>query len=94
MQHHLFQTAGVRQLAAILRQDMREGQIKPFTTFMRDQNGDVRNDGTRLYSAEELMRMDWLLDSVCGSIPTQSELLPMSRETTRLLSLDPEKQKD
>ena len=86
--------SGVRQLAAILRQDMREGQIKPFTTFMRDQNGDVRNDGTRLYSAEELMRMDWLLDSVCGSIPTQSELLPMSRETTRLLSLDPEKQKD
>ncbi|MBQ9407963.1 MAG: BMP family ABC transporter substrate-binding protein [Clostridia bacterium] len=85
--------AGVRQLAAILRQDMREGQLKPFTTFMRDQDGNVRNDGKRLFSAEELMRMNWLLDSVSGRIPTEEELLPMSRETTRLLSLNPEEQK-
>ena len=85
--------AGVKQLAAILRQDMREGQLKPFTTFMQDQNGIVRNDGTRLFSAEELMRMDWLLDSIAGRIPAESELLPMSRETTRLLSLNPEEQK-
>lgn len=85
--------AGVRQLASILRQDMREGQLKPFTTFMRDQDGNVRNDGKRLFSAEELMRMNWLLDSVSGRIPTEDELLPMSRETTRLLSLNPEEQK-
>ncbi len=85
--------ARVKQLAAILRQDMREGQLKPFMTFMRDRSGNIRNDGTHLYSAEELMHMDWLLDSVSGSIPTESELLPMSRETARLLSLNPEEQK-
>ena len=85
--------AGVKQLASILRQDIREGQLKPFTAFMRDQNGNVRNDGTHLFSAEELMRMNWLLDGISGSIPTEDELLPMSRETTRLLSLNPEEQK-
>ena len=84
---------GVKQLASILRQDMKDGELDPFLTFMRDQDGNVRNDGTRLFSAEELMRMDWLLEGVSGSIPKESELLPMSRETTRLLSLDPEEQK-
>ena len=39
------------------------------------------------------MRMDWLIDSVHGNIPTADELLPMSQETTRLLSLNPEEQK-
>ena len=84
---------GVKQLASILRQDMKDGQIKPFTCFMRDQAGNVRNDGKRLFTAEELMRMDWLIDSVHGNIPTADELLPMSQETTRLLSLNPEEQK-
>ena len=84
---------GVKQLASILRQDMKDGSLKPFRAPMVDTEGNVRNDGTQLFSVEDIMRMDWLLDSVNGRIPKESELLPMSRETTRLLSLDYDEQK-
>ncbi len=84
---------GVKQLARILKQDMSDGTLKPFDTFIKDQQGNVRNDGTQLFTFEEIMRMDWLMDSVSGHIPAESELLSMSRETTRLLSLDPDEQK-
>ena len=33
------------------------------------------------------MRMNWLCDNVIGRIPPVEELLPMSRETTKLLAL-------
>ena len=38
-------------------------------------------------SPAALMRMDWLCDNVNGSIPAFEELLPASREITRLLGL-------
>jgi hypothetical protein len=34
------------------------------------------------------MRMNWFLDSVIGRIPTVDELMPMARETTKLLGVD------
>ena len=31
--------------------------------------------------------MDWLVDNVCGSIPSFDELLPMSRDMVRELGI-------
>lgn len=85
---------GVRQLADILRGGVARGHIDPFHCRMVDQDGVVRNEGGAFLSPEELMNMDWLLNSVDGSIPEYDEVLPISRSTVRALGLHREKTQD
>ena len=81
---------GVRQLAGILKEGIIRGSIQPFAGRMTDQEGVVRSEENTLFSPEDLMQMNFLCDNVVGHIPTVSELLPMARETTRLLALPEE----
>ncbi len=88
---------GVRGLGEILKRELAAGTLHPFRIPIRDQNGLVRNDGSRDLSPEEIMGMDWLCENVEGEIPPFEDLLPASREMTRLLgvyrdSLPPEKE--
>ena len=88
---------GVRGLGEILKRELAAGTLHPFQIPIRDQNGLVRNDGSRDLSPEEIMGMDWLCENVEGEIPPFEDLLPASREMTRLLgvyrdSLPPEKE--
>ena len=78
---------GVRQLADILISGVSRGRIDPFHCRMIDQEGTIRNEGGAHPSPEEIMSMDWLLNSVDGSIPSYDELLPISRDLVRLLGL-------
>ena len=78
---------GVRFLAATLRDALIAGKLDPFRRQIRDQDGVLRNDGTRAFSAEELLHMDWLCENVEGRIPSYEEILPMSRETVRTLGI-------
>ena len=78
---------GVRQLADILRGGVARGHIDPFHCRLVDQSGTIRNEGGAYLSPEELMSMDWLLNSVDGRIPEFDELLPISRDTVRALGL-------
>ena len=78
---------GVARLAEILQRGVERGWLEPFHCPMTDQSGAVRSDGSRWLSPEEILGMDWLLDSVDGRIPSFDELLPMSRNTVRLLGL-------
>lgn len=80
--------AGVKQLADILKNDLKNGAIQVFRCVMKDQEGRVRNDGEKWMNPEDIMRMNWFLDSVIGRIPTVDELMPMARETTKLLGVD------
>ena len=89
--------AGVRGLGEILRRGFAAGSIQPFKIEMRDQAGALRADGSAVMSPEQIMKMDWLCDNVDGEIPSFEKLLPMSRDTVRLLgvyreSLPPEKE--
>ncbi|MBR6029795.1 MAG: BMP family ABC transporter substrate-binding protein [Clostridia bacterium] len=79
--------AGVAQLADILKRGLADGSLQPFHCPMRDQQGRVRSEGDRWLSPQEIMHMNWLMERVIGRIPTADEVLPMSRETTRLLAL-------
>ena len=85
--------AGVAQLADILRENLLLGHIHLFHCRMQDQQGLVRNDGEAWLTPEEIMHMNWLMDNVVGTIPTLEEVMPMARETTRLLSLEGEGKK-
>lgn len=79
---------GLRTLAEILHDGMRAGAISPFRRRIVAQDGTVKNnDYTTTFTTEELIHMDWLVDNVCGSIPSFDELLPMSRNMVRELGI-------
>ena len=82
---------GIRALAEILRQGVRNGSIRPFQRFIRDQAGNIINDGFRDLSMEEILKMDWLCDRVNGRLPAFEELLPVARATVRRLGVAREK---
>ena len=75
---------GVPMLAQILRRELQSGQLDPFARRIVSQDGTVRNDGSRVFSAGEILRMDWLCDCVRGHIPTYEEILPIARRMVRL----------
>lgn len=75
---------GVRQLAEILRKGIIDGSIDPFRRPIRSQDGQIRNDGEKWFSPEEILHMDWLCDYVDGEIPTYEQLLPVARPLVRL----------
>ncbi len=88
---------GVRQMANLLRKGMEESTIDPFLRKIVAQDGTVKNDGTRRYTPEQLLHMNWLCENVIGSIPPFEEILPVSRNMVRELgiyrdSIPPEKE--
>ena len=79
--------AGVRQLGEMLQQSVTNGSLDPFFRRIVSQDGTVRNDGSRSFTPQQLLRMDWLCDNVIGQIPAFEEILPMSRRMVRELGI-------
>ena len=79
--------AGVLALAKILRQGLADGNLDPFARRILSQDGTVMNDGTKTFTPDELLKMDWLCENVVGDIPTFDEILPMSQTMVRELGL-------
>lgn len=78
---------GVRQMADALRQGVISGALHPFHCRFADQSGRLRNTGEEWFTPEEIMNMDYLCYNVDGEIPAFEDLLPMSRNTVRLLGI-------
>lgn len=78
---------GVVQLADFLRKGIIEGTIAPFARPVRSQDGVLRNDGSKWFSTDDVLYMDWLCDSVEGTIPSFEEILPMSQPVVRVLGI-------
>ena len=78
---------GVRKLAKLLHRSFAEGSIDIFFRRILSQDGTVRNDGSRTFTPDQLLHMDWLCDNVTGTIPAYDELLPISRPMVRELGL-------
>ena len=78
---------GVLYLAQMLRGALRRGTLDPFLRPIRDQQGKLRSDGSRGFTPDELMHMDWLCENVVGHIPTLEEVIPESRATVQLLGV-------
>ena len=78
---------GVRQLALLLKKQMREGTLDPFQRKIVAQDGTVKNDGTHRFTPEQLLRLDWLCENVVGYIPPFEEILPISQNMVRELGL-------
>ena len=80
---------GVRAMANILKEGICNGTLDPFKRRIVDQQGTVRNDGSKGFSPVELLKMDWLCENVVGSFPKYEEILPVSRPMVDLLGLYP-----
>jgi len=79
--------AGVRSLAELLRKALVSGQLDPFARKIVAQDGTVKNDGTKVFTPEELLHMDWLCGNVIGEIPKFEQILPMSQAMVRELGI-------
>ncbi|MBQ9197272.1 MAG: BMP family ABC transporter substrate-binding protein [Clostridia bacterium] len=79
--------AGMKQLVRILKNGVIDGAIDPFLCPLTAQDGTSISDGSRLFTPEEIMHMDWLCDNVEGSIPAFDSLLPQSQDLVRLLGV-------
>ena len=78
---------GVRQMAKILEQGLKDGTLDPFRRRIVTQDGTVKSDGTHVFSPEELLHMDWLCGNIVGSIPQFQEILPVSQNMVRELGI-------
>ena len=78
---------GVRQMAKLLYEAVKQGDIDPFGRKIIAQDGTVKNDGTESFTSEQILRMDWLCDNVIGSIPTYEEIIPTSRNMVQELGV-------
>lgn len=78
---------GVRAMAETLKTGICNGTLDPFVRKIRDQRGNIMNDGSHTFSAMELLQMDWLCENVVGDFPKYEALLPMSRSMVDVLGV-------
>ena len=78
---------GMKMLAQYLETGIISGTLDPFACPIRAQNGEIINDGSRRFTSEELMKIDWLCDNIDGEIPPFDALIPQSRNLVRLLGV-------
>ncbi len=78
---------GIKALVEALKNSIIDGRLDPFCRVMSDQEGIVRNEGNLWFSPSEILHMDWLSDTVEGSIPPFSDILPMAQSIVRLLGV-------
>ena len=84
---------GMRVLANMLKEGICSGRLDPFQRRILDQQGNVRNDGSKTFTPVELMQMDWLCDNVMGAFPAYEQIRPVSRPMVDLLGIEPSQSK-
>ena len=75
---------GTKALANLLVEGIRHGTIDPFRRKIVSQEGTLRNDGSKVFTPDEILHMDWLCENVIGTIPSFDALSPKAQEITRL----------
>ena len=78
---------GVAALARLLRGALQSSILDPFFRRIIAQDGSVKNDGSRGFTAEELLHMDWLCANVEGRIPEYEEIEPFAQPIVRELGI-------
>ncbi len=78
---------GVRKLAKLLQRGFIERSLDPFFRRIVAQDGTVKNDGSKTFTPDQILHMDWLCDNVVGSIPAFDSILPMAQPMVRELGV-------
>lgn len=84
LQMHPCMPEGLAALGRLLQEDISAGRLHPFRRRIVNRQGEQVSDGSRWFSPEEILSMDWLCDNVEGHIPAFGELLPKAQDLVRL----------
>ena len=68
----------------LLRQEIAEGNFRPFDGPVYDQSGLLRIAPGEKLTPDSILHMDWLTDNVEGEIPALGRLVPEARELVKL----------
>ena len=74
------------------REALKEGSFSPFEGEFRDQGGVLRCEADRRLTPAEILCMDYLVDNVVGSFPSEKELIESARPLVRLQGIHGELQ--
>ena len=80
--------AGVRRIAMHVKSDVCKGYIVPFHGEIRDQEGKLRNKEREDMSPMDIMKMDYLVDNVIGSIPNKKEFVGTARTVVEMKGVE------
>jgi len=61
---------GVQRLAEHIEYDISVGDVVPFFGEIRAQDGSIKNNAGEEMSADDIMKMDYLVENVLGEIPS------------------------
>lgn len=75
---------GTKALANLMIDGIRHGTVNPFLRKIVSQDGMIRNEGSNVFTPEEVLHMNWLCDNVIGSIPDFDDLTAKGQAITRL----------
>ena len=78
---------GIRCMAEILKDGLRSGRIDPFLRPIIAQDGTVKNDGSRAFTPDELLHMNWLCENVEGAIPSFDQIESFAQPIVRELGI-------
>ncbi len=63
-----------RRLVSVMSELIKQGRFKLFDTELRDNEGNIQQRADERMSYNQIVKMDWLLDNVEGSVPSFSDL--------------------
>ncbi len=76
-----------RRYADFFRESLIHGVGTPFLTPFYTQSGEIVGARQRELSLEQIIRMDYLVDNVVGSIPSYDELTPIGKATVEMMGI-------
>ena len=79
--------AGTRRLTDLLRHQVRDGMLKPFSETSLSQDGTMRCTSGKSLTPAEIIAMDYLADNVIGEIPSIEEMKPETLPFVQLQGL-------
>jgi basic membrane lipoprotein Med (substrate-binding protein (PBP1-ABC) superfamily) len=86
--------APTARLIELMKKSIIDERFAPFTGEIRDQEGEVRCKEGEALTAEEIMKMDWLVDCVVGEIPVVESLKEKARNIVELKGVRKDEDED
>ncbi len=83
--------SGVLRLVEHIKKDIASGDIVPFYGEIYSQDGTLRNKMHEAMKPEDIMKMDWLVDNIIGTIPASGELVDGAKPVVELKGVEENK---
>ena len=82
----------VKRLAEHMEYDISVGDVVPFWGEIYSQDGTLRNLAEQAMSADDIMKMDWLVENVIGEIPSIDLLQEQAKHVVELKGVEESKE--